>query len=172
MKEKAYSYHSSIKPTDLVTLWRTSFIDAYHDVHSEDDIKKYLDEHYTLSEAERVVNSEAYERIVARRDSNNVGVVIINKTSCPIGKYPKSYELKHLYLLASEYGSGLGKELLFKAMDLLRNKEQNSMWLCVSSRNKRAQKFYLKYGFREIGVGPQLVVGKDIFPSKIMIREL
>ena len=46
------------------------------------------------------------------------------------------------------------------------------LWLSVSDKNLRAQRFYEKLGFLPAGRGPDFHVGTDTLTSKILVLEL
>jgi ribosomal protein S18 acetylase RimI-like enzyme len=101
-----------------------------------------------------------------------VGYYIVRHRRCPVNLDGDASELKQLYVLSSEYGSGLGKALLAHALAVIRDAGRSWVWLCVADRNLRAQAFYRKHGFRPAGPGPVLAVGSDRLPSTIMVRRL
>lgn len=61
-------------------------------------------------------------------------------------------ELKRLYVLADQQGSGLGTRLLETALEWLeREHPYRSLWLGVWSENYGAQRLYQRYGFARVG---------------------
>ena len=156
----------------LKAFWEESFRQAYHDVHSATDILTYCSRNFTIEAAGEYLSDENCICSLAEKAGETVGMSIIIKNSCPGRSHLLATELKHLYLLDSEYGSGLGKILMEDA--ILKTKEMGSshLWLCVSNLNFRAFRFYQKFGFTKIGNGPMLEVGLDRLLSSIMIREV
>lgn len=61
-------------------------------------------------------------------------------------------ELKRLYVLADQQGSGLGTRLLETALEWLEGEyPHRSLWLGVWSENYGAQRLYSRYGFKRVG---------------------
>ena len=84
----------------------------------------------------------------------------------------ESSELKQIYILSSEYGTGLGKFLFESASEVARNAGRKWLWLSVSDINYRAQAFYKKLDFQSIGPGSAFEVGTDQLSSTIMTCNL
>lgn len=156
----------------LANFLKSSFIDAYHDVHSEANIEAYCNEFYTREHQEKAIADTNYDIYFALKAGKEVGVLVINHQSCHLRPELKSSELKQIYLRSSEYGTGLGKSLMEHAYKLIASRGNEWVWLCVSDLNHRAQRFYEKSNFQRIGKGPILKVGTERLPSSIMIRQL
>lgn len=73
--------------------------------------------------------------------------------TCSLIAEPAVCKLEQLYFLAQFTGSGSGAKLLEHNMGLSRRLHQKGIWLEVWTGNKRAIKFYEKYGFRIVGSG-------------------
>ncbi len=156
----------------LAEFLKTSFVHAYSGVHSRENIESYCTENYTLKRQREVLSNPDYNIYFARKTGKAVGVLVIHHHACPLRPTLKSSELKQLYLLESEFGSGLGKNLIERSFEIVRDHGQDWIWLCVSDRNHRAKRFYEKYKFKRIGEGPILNVGTDRLSSSILIRKL
>ena len=157
---------------ELVTFWKSSFIQAYKDVHSPENMEIYFAENYTIAAAEEILGNKNYHCSFAKRGNKNIGVSIIRDRSCTLLPKLNSSELKHLYVLSTEYHSGLGKMILENVFQTLHQNKKEYLWLCVSDRNLRAQNFYRKFNFKVVGKGPILNVGTDALSSSIMIRSV
>lgn len=156
----------------LVDFLQTSFVDAYKDVHSPKNIELYFSQHYHASAQQKLLTNPDYDVFFAKKATRQVGVLMVHHHNCPLKKVLNASELKQLYLLPTEYGTGLGKYLIEKSFALTRERGNEWMWLCVSELNYRARRFYQKMDFKSIGKGPILKVGTDKLPSAIMLRQL
>lgn len=65
------------------------------------------------------------------------------------GAFSRSVYLKLIVIDTSARGYNLGARLINHVEDI--NKDENGMFLLVTSSNKEAQKFYLKLGFIKVG---------------------
>ena len=60
-------------------------------------------------------------------------------------------ELYRLYLAKPAQGSGLASRLMDIALGWLEERHASPLWLGVWSGNRRAQRFYARYGFEKAG---------------------
>lgn len=157
----------------LVDLWVETFYQAYDDKHSPENLKTYTEREYTLAAAQKMLAAKDHECIVAFNDGEAVGFYVNKYHPCPIAENDGlSVELKQIYILSDQFGSGLGRKLLENTYETARAAGAKNMWLIVVDINQRARSFYLKQSFEEIGVGPVLKIGTDHITSKYMIRSL
>lgn len=156
----------------LISLWADTFIQAYQDLHSLENLRTYCAKNYSNDEAITVLSSDQYDCIIAYREATPVGYYMLNYQQCPTPLDEESAELKQIYILSSEYGQGLGSMLFQHAVDTAQKTGHTWIWLCVSNSNHRAQKFYKKLRFEPIGPGPILEVGTDQLSSTIMTLKL
>lgn len=157
---------------ELVQFWKESFLAAYSDTHSEENIKAYFSASYTVEEAINMLSSSNYECLKAKRNHSTVGIAIINNRRCPLKEELNAAELKHLYLLPSEYGSGLANQLMEEVFKKAEAAGQSHVWLSVSKLNARAKRFYVKLGFELLGDGEDINVGNEVLPSLILFKKL
>ncbi|MEP1032908.1 GNAT family N-acetyltransferase [Ekhidna sp.] len=157
---------------ELMEFWRESFLAAYGDIHSKENIAAYFSESYTMDEATRILSEDNFVCLKANRDKKTVGIAVVNHRLCPLKKDLEASELKHLYLLPSEYGSGLAQEMMDKVFERVKNEGKEYVWLSVSKLNNRAQRFYEKLGFELLGRGDDIYVGDEVLPSEIMLKRI
>lgn len=156
----------------LSSLWTDAFKEAYHDVHSKENIENYCSANYTEAEARRILNSNVYDCSYATVNGKRVGLSVVHHQPCPLKRELKASELKQLYLLSSAYGTGLGRMMIEHAFQQIKEAKNEWVWLCVSNVNFRAQRFYQKLNFQIIGDGPELIVGTDRLTSSVMVLQL
>ena len=60
-------------------------------------------------------------------------------------------EIKRIYVLGEAQGEGLGARLLDEALAWLAREGRAPVWLGVWSQNLAAQRFYVRYGFAQVG---------------------
>ena len=99
-------------------------------------------------------------------------VHLVKHNECPVPLNGGASELKQIYVLASEYGSGVGKLLFNDALQCMQDAGATWIWLSVSDLNQRAQSFYRKLAFKPLGIGPVFEVGSDRLTSTIMGRKV
>ncbi|MBE7384775.1 MAG: GNAT family N-acetyltransferase [Leptolyngbya sp. SIO1E4] len=156
----------------LVHLWAETFTQAYDTIHSPENIRAYCAKNYSKKDAIAVLSSNQFDCTLAYRENLPVGYYILKHQPCPTQLDGDSYELKQIYILSSEYGTGLGRTLFKHAFEVTRQANCRWIWLCVSDSNYRAQKFYKKLKFEPIAPGPFLEVGTDKLASTIMVLHI
>jgi ribosomal protein S18 acetylase RimI-like enzyme len=168
-----YLRRAGIESADeLVNLWGETFTQAYEDMHSPENIRAYCSKNFTTEAAREVLSSGQIVCIIAYRNAQPAGYYVVKHHPCPIKLDGESSELKQIYILSGEFGTGLGKSLFESASEIARNAGRKWLWLCVSDTNYRAQAFYKKLDFTSIGPGPTLEVGTDQLSSTIMVCNL
>ncbi len=153
----------------LLYLWNETFTQAYQDVHSPENIQAYCSRNFTLEAAMDVLSNDKTVCCIAYRDEQPTGYYIVKHHRCPIKLKENASELKQIYILASQYGSGLGKNLFANASAIIKEAGHDGIWLCVSDINYRAQAFYKKLNFAPVGPGPIFDVGTDQLSSTVMV---
>ncbi|MDN5211275.1 GNAT family N-acetyltransferase [Fulvivirgaceae bacterium BMA12] len=157
---------------ELVDLWVKTFEQAYEGVHSPENIHAYCSRNFTNQAALKVLNDDWSACCIASKKGQAVGYYVVSHHPCPVPLEGLSSELKQLYILSSEYGTGLGKSLFGQACETARNAGSTWLWLCVSDINYRAQAFYKKQDFKPVGKGPVFEVGTDRLSSTVMVCSL
>ena len=157
---------------ELTQLWRETFKQAYRQLHTPENINAYCERNFTSEAAKMVLSDSDTVCCIASRESQPSGFFVIQHHQCPIELGGPSSELKQIYVLSSEYGSGLGNALFEKARRAAKEAGGAWIWLCVSDTNYRAQAFYRKLKFEHAGSGPVFEVGTDRLASSIMALRL
>ncbi|MEM7562302.1 MAG: GNAT family N-acetyltransferase [Pseudomonadota bacterium] len=157
---------------ELSELCANSFAGAYHGVNSQADIEAYCEKNYSIAKVKANLSNPDVLYKVSYRDSKAVGFFMVQNQQCPKELDGNVLELKQIYVLASEFGTGLGKQLLDAVIHYANQQHKKWIWLSVSDLNARAQSFYLKHGFEKMGTAPLLEVGSDRLPATLMALRL
>ncbi|MFD4457803.1 GNAT family N-acetyltransferase [Nocardia sp. NPDC058480] len=80
-------------------------------------------------------------------------------------------ELSKMYVLPGHHGSGVAAALMEAAVDTARDSGAGTVWLGVNQANERAQKFYAKHGFRQVGT-KTFTVGSQLHSDFVFERAL
>ena len=156
----------------LRELWATTFAAAYNDVHSPENIAAYCETNFTLEAAQSTLSDAQTLCKLAGSETAPLGFYVLKQADCPTGASKPAFELKQIYLMAEAYGTGLGKALFDDAVREAKDRDAKCLWLSVSDKNLRAQRFYEKLGFVPSGRGPDIHVGTDLLTSQILVLEL
>jgi len=148
-----------------------TFKQAYSDVHSTADIDQYCASNFSIAKALALLDSGQHLCKSIARHGEVVGFYTVNFQDSPVRLSGASAELKQIYVLANNYGLGIGKRLLDDVLMETKERRYQWLWLAVSDLNVRARSFYRKLGFEEVGTGPIFEVGNDRLSSSILARE-
>lgn len=80
-------------------------------------------------------------------------------------------EVSKLYVLADRHGSEAATELMKHALALAVDRGCAGVWLGVNQANARAQRFYAKHGFRQVGTRT-FTVGSQVHDDYVMEKTL
>ena len=110
--------------------------------------------------------------LIAEINGTAVGYAMLRKGPVPeqvTGERP--IELVRLYVSHESLGSGVGAALMQACIDEAKRGGQQTLWLGVWERNIRAQAFYRKWSFREVGTHP-FQLGDDPQTDILMQRSI
>ena len=152
----------------LVQLGRATFPDACPAFLSDDDVQAFMDATFTPEQVASWVNSDDTALIVAERVTSGqlLGYVLVER-DLPDGanelvtdprprcleRYSQAelgYVCK-LYLLPNVRGGGIAAALMDQAKKAAAAWGVKTMWLATHETNRRAQKLYKRYGFKNAG---------------------
>ena len=80
-------------------------------------------------------------------------------------------ELWRFYVDAAHHGRGLAQRLMAEVLATARARSAETLWLGVWERNLRAQSFYRKAGFVDVGAH-EFRVGQDVQTDRLMALRL
>lgn len=136
----------------LTTLGALTFSETFAAENTPDDMAAYIASAFSRARlSEELADSQAtfwvaeVEGAAAGYAKLCAGIA----PACVIGESP--LELARLYVLRRWHGRGVGQTLMRRCVDEARRTGHRTMWLGVWERNRRAQAFYRKWGFRVVG---------------------
>lgn len=125
--------------------WK-SWQEAYPGLVSAEYLEKL-----SLEKCEQIAFSWPENTLVAKEGDRVLGFVSYGERG---GEAPGVGEIFALYVLAERYGTGLGHRLMEAALEQLRDYSEVRLW--VLQENRRAIRFYEKWGFRPDGTEKDL----------------
>jgi ribosomal protein S18 acetylase RimI-like enzyme len=84
---------------------------------------------------------------------------------------PDAVELQRIYVLAAWHGSGAAQMLMQACVDYARQIGSRTLWLGVEEDNRRAYRFYAKWGFQQVGTHT-FVLGSDAQNDHVLLKQL
>ncbi|MDQ3220808.1 MAG: GNAT family N-acetyltransferase [Acidobacteriota bacterium] len=150
----------------------TTFYEAYFEQDESTNLAGYISQSFGLNKIQSELADPAISFALIFLSEKAVGYAKLEKDST-LGciKGHNTIELKRIYVLERVYGKGVGSKLLEYCLSLAKDRGFESLWLQVWEQNPRAQRFYEKYGFEEVGtvnvpygdvMGTNLVLEKSL----------
>ena len=158
----------------LTDLSYTTFWDAFahHPKNAPDDLAHYMRQAFSVERIADELNDPRAVFLVAEIEGELAGYA---KLVCdhiePGISGEKPIELNRLYSQQKFLGQGVGQTLMDACFDLARENGFDTIWLGVWEYNPRAQRFYEKNGFREVG-SHTFVLGSDPQTDLLMQKEI
>ncbi|CAN5650085.1 N-acetyltransferase [soil metagenome] len=153
--------------------WNT-FWDAFHE-HPEnapEDMAEYMEKAFNAETLRAELGEENSVFLIAEIEKEPAGYAKITLGAIENGiTAEKPCELNRLYSHQKFLGKGVGAKLMDECFRIAKKNECDVMWLGVWEFNSRAQTFYKKYGFREVGKHI-FQLGSDAQTDLLMQKEL
>jgi diamine N-acetyltransferase len=145
----------------LSVIARQTFYDTFTGTCTEADMQGFLDQYYSTGQLGKELQDE--ETFCFFAEANGVPVAYLQfkeaYNNFPEIKKWKALELKRIYVLTQFHGKGIAQKLMDFILDFAAAKKYEVVWLGVWEHNKRAQKFYEKYGFVNSGYTHDFPIG-------------
>lgn len=156
----------------LVRLSRQTFFEAFSTDNDPDDMEQYLNEAFSPEriQAELLAIESIFLLICPNPNNQPTGYAHLvgnSIESCITGKDP--VELVRLYINKDVIGQGYGSKLMQACLERANQEGFETIWLGVWEKNYRAQRFYERWGFRQVG-SHDFPIGKDIQTDFILTR--
>ena len=138
----------------LTDLAYTTFWDAFHDhpKNAPHDLEAYMQEAFSVEHIRSELEDAESVFLVAEMDGELAGYAkLIFESTEPdiIAEWP--VELSRLYSHQKFLGRGVGQALMDACFARAKETGRDVIWLGVWEYNPRAQRFYEKNGFRQVG---------------------
>ncbi len=151
-------------------LYRESFVATFGHLYRPADLATFLDRFTPAAWAGEYATEGVAIRL-AEDAQGLVGFAKIGPVTLPVAPGPPTIELRQLYLAERGKGSGTAQALMDWTIAAARAGGFARMVLSVYVANHRAQRFYARYGFREIG-RYEFRVGDHVDDDRIWSLEL
>jgi ribosomal protein S18 acetylase RimI-like enzyme len=164
-----------VSPADaaLITeISRSTFYDTYIDYNTAEDMQQFLDTYFYEENIRNELARAGNDCFVVYENDEPAGYVNLRESEAP--KELAGFdvlEIARIYVVKNKIGSGVGKLLMEKSIEVAKQKNKQAIWLCVWQQNPRAIKFYERWGF-EIFTNAKFILGKDIQDDWLMKKML
>lgn len=134
----------------LQKIGRQTFFETFASENTEENMKNYLDEGFSVAKLTAQLNDYNSEFYFAILDDIIIGYLKLNFGQSQTElQDDKALEIERIYVLKNFHGKSVGQLLYNKAMQIARQKCADYVWLGVWEENPRAINFYKKNGFIE-----------------------
>lgn len=135
---------------ELQKIGRQTFQETFADSNSEENMRSYLEEGFSVEKLTTELNNENSEFYFAKNDNEVIGYLKVNfRESQTELKDNKALEIERIYVSKEFHGKSVGQLLYNKAIEVAKQKDAEYVWLGVWEENPRAISFYKKNGFVE-----------------------
>jgi GNAT superfamily N-acetyltransferase len=154
----------------LASLGAETFADTFSADNTPENMAAYLSASFSPARQAREIADPASRFLILESDDHPVGYAHVHVGSAPQavrGRRPM--EIVRIYARRHWIGKGVGARLMDACLVQAVEAGCDVVWLGVWARNARAIRFYLKAGFRQVGV-QTFQLGKDTQQDWIMAR--
>jgi ribosomal protein S18 acetylase RimI-like enzyme len=145
--------HATIADAELLTeLGARTFVETFGADNSEDNMAAYLPMAFNPGQQSSELSDPGKCTFISEIEDVAVGYAMLMSGDAPpevIGEKP--IELVRLYVSKDCIGSGVGAALMQACLDEAASQDYQTIWLGVWENNLRAQAFYRKWEFVEVG---------------------
>jgi diamine N-acetyltransferase len=160
-------------PADLPAidaLYRESFTATFGHLYAQENYDAFMAQ-FTPEAWRHEFDRDGAAFRLAEDDTGLLGYCWVGPVTLPVPPGPAATELHQLYLTERAKGSGVAAALMDWALATARTTGAARVVLSVYVDNHRAQRFYARYGFREIGKY-QFRVGDHVDDDRIWALDL
>ncbi len=134
----------------IAALMATCFTATFGHLYDPADLATFLDG-LTPARWRAELADPDFVFTLAEQDGTPVGFAKLGPPSLPVAPTGPMIELRQLYLLGSQQGTGLAVRMMDWVIATARARGAAEVFLSVYVDNHRARRFYERYGFAKVG---------------------
>ena len=136
----------------LTELGARTFAETFAADNKPEDMTAYLAASFSPEQQTAELSDPLSIFLIAEIDGSPAGYSMLRASEPPNGiSREKPIELVRLYVSQEWHGRGVGAALMQACIDEAREMDYRTLWLGVWEHNGRAQGFYRKWKFHEVG---------------------
>ena len=135
----------------LAELGAQTFVETFKDDNTPEDMATYLVTSFSVEKLTAELTDPLAGFFIVEIDDTASGYAKIHSGALPGLEGQRSIELVRLYVSRKWIGHGVGQALMQRCIDEARELGFETIWLGVWEHNHRAQAFYRKWNFHEVG---------------------
>ena len=145
----------------LVEISRITFVSAFKKQNNPEDFKAYMLTAFSNENLKNEILNPNSMFYLVYDENNLVGYFKLNVQDAQTESLGnKSVEVERIYVLEEFQGRQIGKQMLFKIIEMAEEEQMDFLWLGVWEMNTSAIRFYERYGFVKFGAH-SFFIGKD-----------
>jgi ribosomal protein S18 acetylase RimI-like enzyme len=134
----------------LTEIFRQSFCETFGHLYRAADLSAFLAGQSERHWSEQLADDTFAVR-VAEQDMALAGYAKLGPLRLPVTPAGAALELRQFSLLKQWQGAGIASGLMDWVLEEARRRGARKLYLSVYTDNPRAQRFYARYGFEEVG---------------------
>jgi ribosomal protein S18 acetylase RimI-like enzyme len=139
----------------LIEISRSTFITSFEKDNNPDDFKTYITSAFSKEKIRSELLNPHSTFYFVYLDDNLVGYFKLNEKDAQNEQFEDaSIELERIYVKEAFQGRQIGKEMLFKVIEIVKSKDVTFLWLGVWEHNDAAIRFYERYNFKKFSTHP------------------
>jgi diamine N-acetyltransferase len=154
----------------LAELGERAFTETFGHLYTPDNLALFLENHSPTKWREDLCDPNCAV-CVGEVDGQPIAYAKLLPPDLPIEITAPAIEIKQFYVLNSWHGTGVANQLMDWAIEEARTRGAQELYLSVFTENERAQRFYARFGFEEVG-RQKFMVGthadEDIVMRRVM----
>ena len=154
----------------LAALGERAFSETFGHLYTPDNLALFLENHSPEKWREELSDPDCAV-CVGEADGKAVAYAKLLPPDLPLEITAPAIEIKQFYVLNGWHGTGIAQQLMDWAVGEARARGAEELYLSVFTENERAQRFYAKFGFEEVG-RQKFMVGthadEDIIMRKVL----
>lgn len=137
----------------LSALGKQTFIEKFGHLYNARDLNTFLESAHSPNYYAAAISTPGTQFWMATAKTGEaIGYAMAGKMSLPIDDAPAdALEIKRLYIATPYQSKGMGAGFMSTMFDWVRGQGNPVLYLGVYSENFGAQRFYRRYGFRQVG---------------------
>ncbi len=155
----------------LAALAEGTFRDTFEADNAPADMHAYCASAYSPEIQRRQLGDSTLDTFVADDGAALIGYAQLRPGAPAVVRGPDPIELWRFYVDRLHHGRGVALALMNAVVAAAHARGAQTLWLGVWEQNSRAQAFYRKVGFVDVGA-QQFVLGTDVQTDRVMARNL
>jgi ribosomal protein S18 acetylase RimI-like enzyme len=151
----------------LAKVGSETFYQTFRPYNTETDMQLYIQKTYSLQQMELNLADNTIHYFLCECKQACMGYIKLVEGSSYPNMKNDPIELEKIYVYQSYFGTPASRLLMNKAIDVVKHKGYQTMFLGVWEENKRAINFYQKHGFKKVATR-QFKLGDTICDDWIM----